>query len=147
MKTAVLFLLIWFMSTPMNPFSWLNGTWKMGSNQHVKEAWQAQNDTLMIGESFYESNGERKTLENMRIFKTKGEWFFEATVNNQNKGKAVQFKMVNEDFMHPVFENATHDFPRKISYNFVNADSISAYIWGKKWFRNKTVNFEFDRHE
>lgn len=112
---------------------WLVGSWSNTSaDETLTEIWQNINDSVFAGQAFV-INEENDTVffEHIRLEETKGELFYIVTVPNQNEGQAVPFKMtaINDSLI--VFENPEHDYPQKIAYRKVNADSLVAEISGK----------------
>ncbi|MBY8961679.1 hypothetical protein KJK34_02820 [Flavobacterium sp. D11R37] len=112
---------------------WLVGSWSNTSaDETLTEIWEKLNDSVFAGQAFV-INEENDTIffEHIRLEETKGEVFYIVTVPDQNDGQAVPFKMtaINDSLI--VFENPEHDYPQKIAYRKVNADSLIAEISGK----------------
>ena len=68
---------------------------------------------------------EKISLENRA-----GGLFYIPTVNNQNNGQAVSFKLISNTNGEYVFENKEHDFPQRIIYKNPANDSLYARIEG-----------------
>jgi hypothetical protein len=112
---------------------WFIGTWQNQSADGVyTETWNLKNDSVYEGVStvvvnqkdtvFYESI----TLEQ----KNKGV-FYIVSVKDQNHSEPVSFRLTTVNEKQLVFENSTHDFPTKITYNRITEDSLVASISGK----------------
>lgn len=55
---------------------------------------------------------------------------YEATVPDQNEGKAIPFTLNNDIKEYLSFENIEHDFPKKIQYKRINEDEIEVTVLG-----------------
>ena len=69
--------------------------------------------------------------ETVSLQQTASGVFYIATVKGQNNDKSVPFKLTSATTTHLIFENPTHDFPQKITYTKISADSMVAEISGK----------------
>lgn len=57
----------------------------------------------------------------------------------------VYFKMTRQDSATTVFENPKHDFPTRIIYHQITADSLHARIEGLRKGKEAGVDFVFGR--
>jgi len=77
-------------------------------------------------------NGNQKKISETLLIKIIGNQIvYEATVPNQNDGKAVQFILNNEIKSYLSFENLDHDFPKKIQYKKITEDEIIVSVLGE----------------
>jgi uncharacterized protein DUF6265 len=110
---------------------WLIGSWENKlETGRLSETWTKTNDTVYSGASYFIK--EKDTLSNEQIMLTQkqGELFYIPTVQGQNNNEPVIFKLTSSTAKQMVFENPLHDFPQKITYRQVNADSLVAEISG-----------------
>ena len=84
---------------------------------------------MISGKSFFIENIDTTILETIEIKKIDNETFYCPKVVDQNDGEAVLFKLTSSDPTKLVFENAQHDFPKKICY-YKEGNNINAWIEG-----------------
>jgi Domain of unknown function (DUF6265) len=111
-------------------FNWLQGSWQMQTRRGViTEKWIIVNDHTLTGRSsLVRADGTEIPLEKIELVNRKGTYFYIPTVKNQNGEQPVEFKITSHNETGFVAENPQHDFPKRISYQLVNKDSIHAII-------------------
>ena len=131
----------------VNPFSWLEGSWSMKAKRGtITESWKANHDSSMLGSSKMISlTGGETVLENLELAFTGGNYYYISRVNGQNDGKAVKFKLTSCNEKEFVAENPEHDFPKRITYQLINKDSIHAFIDGGPAMPDKKSDFHYSR--
>ena len=113
--------------------SWIIGTWGNISKEGVlTETWIQLNDSVLKGTSFVQEGKDTLFTEHIEIVQKGSELFYNPRISNQNQGEMVSFKLTSSTDKQLIFENPTHDFPQKISYNSISNDSLKAEISGKK---------------
>ncbi len=121
---------------------WLIGKWQNNSPEGVlTENWIQLNDSLFTGESFFVVANDTLFSESIQIAQQGEELFYIPTVENQNGGLPVTFKLTSATGNQLVFENAAHDFPQKISYTLVGQDSLVAEVSGLSKGKPQTEQF------
>lgn len=107
----------------------LEGTWKMEKKQDY-ETWKVSGDTAFFGSSYTVKGKKYSYSEHLSMTEVNGEIVYTATVLNQNGGKPVAFTL-NRNVKDKVsFENLTHDFPKKIQYTKIDANTIFVEVLG-----------------
>ena len=107
----------------------LQGTWKMQTKKgFIFEEWKLVNkDYLQENGGMIKGNdtiiNERVMLENKE-----GDIFYTSTVSDQNNKQPVAFSLSSSQNKIFVFENAAHDFPKRIVYELSSGDSLHAWI-------------------
>ncbi len=111
----------------INDASWLVGTWGDEQNgERIHEEWKYA-DGILIGKSVTISEGNPPFSETMRIEPREGGLVFIVSV----RGEApVTFTATRVAPGEVIFENPAHDYPQRILYQQVTADSIYARIDG-----------------
>jgi uncharacterized protein YciI len=117
---SVLFVELSFAQSNLPDF--LTGTWKMENNE-IYEHWDKLNDSSLKGISYKLKDGQMTVSEYLEINEIKKKITYKATVINQNHGKDVCFKLTKTGNT-LTFENAKHDFPKKIVYQQLNENEI-----------------------
>lgn len=101
----------------------LEGQWIEVDQGNYAETWAGnQDDTLLTGAGFAVKSGVFTRTEKLAIIKNDTSIFYQATVEGQNQGATIPFKLVEKNNDRLVFENPAHDFPQRIEYIFL-ADS------------------------
>lgn len=108
---------------------WLSGTWGSSDSASVStETWQKKNDSTFAGHSYTIAGSDTVFNEWISLEERAGNLNYVVTVKNQNGELPVAFAMTSIDEKTVVFENPMHDFPQRIAYTRVNADSLYAEI-------------------
>jgi|SRR5687767_1057868 len=133
----------------MDQFDWLTGSWttkvKKGT---IMESWHAFNDSTMLGESVMISlTGQSNVLENLKLSYQSGTYYYVSRVKGQNNGQEVKFRITSHSKNGFVAENPEHDFPKRITYQLVNKDSIHAFIDGGPSMPEKKSDFHYSRYK
>jgi Domain of unknown function (DUF6265) len=141
------FLLAMRKKDSMEPFKWVLGDWKMERKSGVlTESWKEVNDSSYEGKSYITSKaGENKMLEEMQLIYRQKKYHFISAVPGQNKELPVSFLINTISSGHFLAENPEHDFPRRISYQFMKPDSLHAWIDGGPANADQRVDFYFSR--
>ena len=109
--------------------SFFEGTWKMDGKETF-EKWEVSGDKGLKGTGYKLKEGEKKVSETLEIKSIDGNIFYIATVPNQNNGAGIKFKMTGTDKSEYVFENAAHDFPKKIIYKKLSPTEMFVQVLG-----------------
>ncbi len=128
--------------------SWLIGTWKNDSmNVHATEIWSIRNDSSYEGKSYIQIGTDTVSTELISLEQRGKELFYIPIVKDQNNNEPVKFVLTSLTSKQLVFENPAHDFPQKISYTQIAADSLLAEISGlqngkpaSEYFPMKRIN-------
>lgn len=149
------FLLLLFISVTSGAFAqWtykdfnrlrnITGNWEMKTEKgFLQEKWERPNDTTFKGRSYKIDRGVSILDEKMTIVFSNKEIIFSASVQYQNKGLPVSFKLIKIDGGKYIFENKEHDFPTQVIYQIKNANKLLAWINGTTEKGFKTISFEF----
>lgn len=112
----------------MEQLDFLVGTWKM-EGKNTYEHW-TKVENVLIGESFKVKDDVKYVSETLRIEQVDKAVIYTATVMNQNDGKPVTFTLNPEITNILSFENASHDFPKKIRYTKLIDTEIYVEVLG-----------------
>jgi hypothetical protein len=108
----------------------LEGTWIMkGKNGFTTgEQWTKMNDGYLQGKGFFIKGKDTVVSETVQLRLGKNDISYVSTVKNQNNHLPVTFILTSADVNMFVFENAKHDFPKRIVYQFTSDKSIHAWV-------------------
>ncbi|MBN8670935.1 MAG: hypothetical protein J0L80_09635 [Chitinophagales bacterium] len=125
----------------LDKLKWWLGNWQMKSADGlVIESWSNTAANEWQGYSYYLTpQGDTASHETVRLVNDNDTLFYIPNVSNQNNGMSIQFResMLSDSSI--VFENTTHDFPKRIVYVKTSDTSIHAYIEGS----GKIVDFYY----
>lgn len=110
--------------------SWLIGCWEMlatDRNQLVQESWGAPLGGSMLGMSRTVRDGKLIEFESIILRVDKGKLAYEAHPSGQPTATFLSTKIEPRSVL---FENPTHDFPKKIGYQMKDDSSLLAWIEG-----------------
>ena len=121
------------------------GKWKLNvNNSEVYEEWIMESETELTGKSYSINNGVQDIGEVLFLKKFAEIWAYVAIPEGQN---ITLFKLIKYSSNKFVFENAEHDFPQRIIYEFSDDEKLSVAIEGivngkmkRKEFNYITVN-------
>lgn len=124
----------------LNHFEWLIGQWEGVHGQGVyHEQWEKMNDGELKGRAYMIMRGEIKNVEILRLHSDEKEIYYTADVSHNPK--PVSFKLTYSSETTSIFENLQHDFPKKITYEKRDNDSLLAIIEGLKNDKIRRVEF------
>lgn len=107
----------------------LEGIWKMTTKRGtICEEWKKVNENHLQSKGYFIKGTDTLVNERVALTNSKAGVFYTSTVEDQNNKEPIAFKMTSVDNNRFVFENPQHDFPKRIVYRFITADSIHAFI-------------------
>lgn len=111
--------------------SWLLGNWENKSpDGNLTENWEKVNDSTFQATSYFIKEKDTIHFETITLQQKDEQLIYSATVKGQNDDKPVAFKLTTGTEKQLAFENPKHDYPQKISYTQISADSLVAKISG-----------------
>lgn len=122
----------------------LEGRWqRLGKSGPEFEEWKVFHPNLLEGRMYKVKGNDTIVSEVIRLVEINNEILYQAKAFNQPEQGRINFKLTglsNDVF---VFENATHDFPKRIVYQFNGSDSLHAWIDGGKSDSSSRIDFYF----
>ncbi len=116
-------------NTGINDLNFLAGKWKV-ENKENYETWAVKGNDGLEGKSYKIRNGNTQIDEYLTIKITGEKVIYTAKVMNQNNAQPIEFvlnKTIKDKFS---FENAAHDFPKKIQYTKRNDSTLFVAVLG-----------------
>ena len=134
--------------SPIQQVQWFIGTWvNRSENPATFESWSSKSDFEMVAKSYFLKSNDTVVFETIRIVQEPGNLYYIPVVKNQNNDSPVRFALKNISKYEVTFENAAHDFPQRIAYKRIGADSLVAEISGtnkgltqKRYFPMKRID-------
>jgi hypothetical protein len=107
----------------------LDGKWAMTTKRGIIcEEWKKMNKNYLQSKGYIVKGIDTIVNERVVLTKTTEGIFYTSIVEDQNNKQPVAFKMMKAENNMFVFENPQHDFPKRIVYKFITADSLQAYV-------------------
>jgi len=132
----------------LDEFKIFHGRWIMNAGDvFILESWEPYNDTLLEGRSYKISGTDTILTETIRLVIRNNEILYIPTVMDQNNGQSVEFRLTSSKGKTYIFENPSHDFPSKITYDFKNGNNLNAKIEGLLNGKKETIPFNFVKIE
>ncbi len=126
----------------------LEGKWIMKTKKGaVGEEWTKVNKDYLQNRGYMIRGNDTIVTERVALTNTGTGIFYTSTVADQNDQKPVAFRLTSSENDVFVFENAQHDYPKRISYQMINKDSLNAWIDDGKPVPEKTSRFSYRRQE
>lgn len=127
-------------STKLSDLAWLEGCWEINRpTSRTIEKWSAIANDQMVGESHSYAGGFEHEGEKLRLFGRGDTLIYEATPGGQAR---TEFRL-QPGTTEYVFANPEHDFPQRIVYRRVGADSLIARIEGDRAGRRAPVTYRY----
>ncbi len=118
-------------SREIDQLVWLVGNWETIAPQgQLYENWTQSNDTILKGSSHMVINDDTVFTESLSIEQRNDGLYYIPSVSNQNAGKPVLFRFIENNNGEIIFENKEHDFPQRIIYKHPHPDTLYARIEG-----------------
>lgn len=130
----------------LSPLVWLAGCWRRESaSRVVEEQWMAPAGGVILGMSRTVAKADDKLVEFEQVrMEARGDRV--VYVASPSRQETAEFTAVAYDDSSIVFENREHDFPQRIGYRRVGADSLAAWIEGPgKDGGTRRVDFPYRR--
>ena len=118
------------------------GTWQMKTKKGlICERWTKTNATELNSIGFKVIGTDTTIEEKVRLIKKGNNIYYIPTVIGQNGGNEVLFRLTSTTNGEYIFTNPEHDFPQRVVYQFITADSLHAYVDGQ--YNDKFVKQDF----
>jgi Domain of unknown function (DUF6265) len=130
-------------ATGGSPAGWLAGCWALeGNGRIVEESWMPARGGVMLGMS-RTTKGDRVTEHEFVLLRAVGSTL-EYRVRTGDQPEVV-FRAAAPSASEAVFENPAHDFPKRVGYRLVSADSLEAWIDGGAEGKGPKIGYGYHR--
>jgi uncharacterized protein DUF6265 len=124
----------------VHDLKWLAGCWESTrAGRHISEHWMAPEGGTLLGMSRTVANGKTSEYEFLLI--REGAGGLEYVAKPSGQAEAI-FTSVRVSPSEVVFENPTHDFPTRISYQR-QRDGVTAAIEGTMNGQSRRIEFTY----
>jgi hypothetical protein len=126
-------------AAPIERVAWLTGCWtQTNGTVLIEENWMAARGSVMLGVGRTTRGDTLREFEFTRIFMAGDTLVYGALPSGQGY---TEFRASVATGDEVVFENPKHDFPQRVGYQRVGADSLIGFIEGQRG--GKTVRHSF----
>lgn len=131
--------------TSLGDLRWLLGNWHHAdAGKQMTEQWRQVSAQTFEGVGLSRAAaGSAVDTEMLRLAEMSGEIFYLAKVSHNTL--PVAFKLTSCDVGTAVFENPSHDFPRRLEYRLMSADRLQVLVRGSG-AKSYTLNFHRAGH-
>jgi hypothetical protein len=121
---------------------WMTGSWVSASSKEtVRETWHGPANGMLVAVNLTSSANGRATYEFLRIARTPAGFSYFASPGGRTP---VEFPMKEAGERRVVFENPSHDFPRRILY-WRDGASLMARVEGTLRGETRSEEWRFER--
>ncbi len=130
-------------TTTLKELKWMLGNWESKTDEGILyEDWKKVDDSTYNGHAYAISlDGDTTFNENAKVILRNGNIIYSVTVNNE---ESVDFTLVDIE-QQAVFENVNHDYPQRIIYKNLSADSLFARIEGTVDGAEESEDFRYGK--
>jgi len=115
-------------SDPLAALAWLGGCWESRAGARVvSEMWMPPSGGFMVGGARTLVGGAPRAYEHLRLRATDGKVVYTAVPSGQRETEFTASAVTADSL---VIGNPQHDFPQRIVYRRVSADSMVARVEG-----------------
>lgn len=126
---------------PADTLRWMAGCWSSSrGGVTIEESWMAPRAGVLLGVGRTSDAAHVQEFEFLRIYASHDTLVYAATPSGQAH---AEFRAKTIAPGEIVFENPTHDFPTRVGYRRVGADSLIAFIEGMRGGSLRTIRFPY----
>ena len=131
------------LTAQVSSLKWMTGCWESRANNLVvTEQWSFPRAKMMLGAGQTTRSDSTIEYEHTRIFERDGTLVFSA----QPSGQApAEFVADSASGFSVTFSNPAHDFPQRVIYRRLSADSLLGRVEGQRGGQIRGVNFSYRR--
>ena len=125
--------------------AWIAGCWSgTRDSERFHERWTLVDDSTLLGVSHTVKGGKMTAFEFLRVIAKGGKAVYVAQPGGVPPTEFVASSTTAERI---VFENPTHDFPKRVIYQRSGADRLTASIDGGPVNKQQRLEFAMTREE
>ena len=131
------------LSAQTSALKWMAGCWERRANNLViTEQWSFPRARMMFGAGQTTRGDSTIEYEHTRIFERDGRLVYSAQPSGQSPAEFVADSASNYSV---IFSNPAHDFPQRVIYRRLGADSLLGRIEGQRGGQVRGVDFSYRR--
>ncbi len=113
----------------LDTIRWILGDWVQANEQTTtRETWKELDRNVFkgMGITSDSATGAKQSEESLLLAEMSGKIYFFAKVDHNEY--PVPFELTSSSATNAVFENAEHDFPKKLEYRLVGNDALTVIV-------------------
>lgn len=131
------------LSAQTSALKWMAGCWERRTNNLVvTEQWSFPRAKMMFGAGQTTRGDSTIEYEHTRIFERDGKLVYSAQPSGQDP---AEFVADSAGGYSVIFSNPAHDFPQRVIYRRLGADSLLGRIEGQRGGQIRGVDFSYRR--
>jgi hypothetical protein len=128
---------------PTESLAWMAGCWEQRAGRRVvEEQWLGPRAGVLLGVGRTTRGDTLVEFEFMRIYEAGDTLVYAAAPSGQNP---AEFRASTSGAGEVAFENPAHDFPQRIRYRRLGADSLVARVEGERGGARRAAQFSYRR--
>jgi hypothetical protein len=145
----LIFILACFLQQDPGPFDQLKqltGCWqRIGTTLPEFEEWRQRDATSLIGRMYKVRGKDTLVSEEILLVKMQNQVVYQAKAFNQPEQERISFRLTGYQDGTFVFENPSHDYPKRIVYSFTGRDALHAWIDAGDSKPSERIDFKFNK--
>ena len=122
------------------------GEWqKKDSIGTLFESWRIENDSILIGNSYFINEKDTIHKEDIELTESKEIMIYEATIKGENNDEPIPFQLTESTDSILFFENPKHNYPSNIKYVLNKDKSLKITISGTQKGVISAINYSLFR--
>lgn len=145
----LIFILACFLQQDPGPFDQLKqltGCWqRIGTNLPEFEEWRQRDVASLVGRMYKVNGKDTLVSEEILLVKMQNQIVYQAKAFNQPEQERISFRLTGYQDGTFVFENPSHDYPKRIVYSFTGTDALHAWIDAGDSKPSERIDFKFNK--
>ncbi len=126
--------------------SWLLGEWlHKDSLGTLYENWRVENDSIMIGNSYFVNKQDTIHSESIELTESKEIMVYETSIKGENNDEPIPFQLTESTDSILFFENPKHNYPSNIKYVLNKDKSLKITVSGTQKGIISAINYSLIR--
>lgn len=145
----LIFILACFLQQDPGPFDQLKqltGCWqRIGTAVPEFEEWKRRDSVSLVDRMYKVRGKDTLVSEEILLVKMQNQIVYQAKAFNQPEQERINFRLTGYQDGTFVFENPSHDYPKRIVYSFIGRDALHAWIDAGDSKSSERIDFRFKR--
>lgn len=126
------------------PLERLVGKWQDVERDHTFfEQWEIVGENHLLGKGYVMASSDTVFIERLEINTEGDQLFYRVGLSNKDASDLVAFRLTSESNSRIVFENESHDFPKRITYEIDDSSTMRVLLTGHEAGEYTEIEFTF----
>jgi hypothetical protein len=132
--------------SPFDQLKQLTGCWqRIGTTLPEFEEWKLRDSASLVGRMYKVRGKDTLVSEEILLVKMQNQVVYQAKAFNQPEQERISFRLTGYQDGTFVFENPSHDYPKRIVYSFTGRDALHAWIDAGDSKPSERIDFKFKK--